>query len=111
MNQSDTMSAQAFRSEVRAGDADAVERLVRATGVFSKDETAIARELVEASLTHGAHASGYHFLFADGGVGLRGRHLDRIANSPAAACRAANEHGTLLGAVPLQRKPDDLLPR
>jgi ribosomal protein S18 acetylase RimI-like enzyme len=66
------MSAQAFRSEVRASDADAVERLVHATGVFSRDETAIARELVEASLTDGAHASGYHFLFADGGDGLRG---------------------------------------
>ena len=66
------MPAHAFRSEVRAGDADAVENLVRTTGVFSTAEIAIARELVEAALAEGPEASGYHFLFADGPDGVRG---------------------------------------
>ena len=55
-----------FRTTPRAGDAAAVEAIVRATGVFSAAEIAIARELVEENLGKGPDASGYHFLFADG---------------------------------------------
>ena len=55
-----------FRRAVRAEDADAVERLVRATGAFNEAEVAIARELVDEALTKGEKASGYSFLFADG---------------------------------------------
>jgi ribosomal protein S18 acetylase RimI-like enzyme len=61
-----------FRTTPRAGDAAAVEEIVRATGVFSPDEIIIARELVEESLARGPLASGYYFLFADGPEGLDG---------------------------------------
>lgn len=64
--------AETFRSETRAADVDAVERIVRLTGVFNEGEVAIARELVEQNLARGAEASGYHFLFADGPEGLEG---------------------------------------
>jgi GNAT superfamily N-acetyltransferase len=66
------MPAEEFRDEVRAGDADAVARHVRATGVFSPAEVAIARELIGESLAKGEEGSGYHFLLADGVSGLRG---------------------------------------
>ena len=36
-----------FRAAPRPHDADAVEALVRATGVFNDDEVVVARELVE----------------------------------------------------------------
>ena len=61
-----------FRDTPRAGDAEAVEAIVRATGVFSEAEIAIARELVEENLAKGRQTSGYHFLFADGPEGLDG---------------------------------------
>lgn len=61
-----------FRAEVRREDADAVEHLVRATGVFSEAEIGIARELVEEYLAEGETESGYTFLFADGAEGLEG---------------------------------------
>jgi GNAT superfamily N-acetyltransferase len=61
-----------FRVIVKPRDADAVERLVGSTGVFSTAEIAIARELVEQNLAKGAELSGYHFLFADGPDGLMG---------------------------------------
>lgn len=61
-----------FRAQVRPEDADAVEQLVRATGVFSEHEIAIARELVEENLAKGEDASGYRFNFADGAHGLDG---------------------------------------
>jgi GNAT superfamily N-acetyltransferase len=64
--------AEGFRADPRAGDVDAVERLVRQTEVFNESEVAIARELVEETLAKGAHASGYHFLFADGPAGVEG---------------------------------------
>jgi len=60
-----------FRREVRPSDAQAVEDLVCATGVFSEAEVAVARELVEERLKRGA-ASGYEFLFADDEQGLLG---------------------------------------
>lgn len=52
-------------------DAGAVEALVRATGVFSAAEVAIARELVEERMARGA-ASGYEFLFVEDEAGLLG---------------------------------------
>ncbi len=64
--------APGFRRLLRAEDADAVECLVRAAGVFNDAEIAIARELVEEALAKGEKASGYSFLFADGSDGLDG---------------------------------------
>jgi ribosomal protein S18 acetylase RimI-like enzyme len=59
----------AFRKEVRPGDTDIVESIVRSTGKFNEDEVQIARELVLEELSKGA-ASEYFFVFAerDGGV-------------------------------------------
>ena len=51
---------------------DAVERLVRLTGVFNEGEVAIARELIEENLAKGSEASGYYFLFADSAQGVDG---------------------------------------
>lgn len=53
-----------LRELPRAGDADAVLAMVVATGFFSDEEQAIARELVVERLEQGA-ASGYEFLFAE----------------------------------------------
>jgi ribosomal protein S18 acetylase RimI-like enzyme len=61
-----------FRTRTRPEDAEAVERLVRTTGVFSETEIAIARELVEENLAKGGEASGYHFLISDGTNGIDG---------------------------------------
>ena len=61
-----------FRASSRPADVAAIERLVRLTGVFSRDEVGIARELIEENLAKGAEASHYHFLFADGPQGLEG---------------------------------------
>jgi GNAT superfamily N-acetyltransferase len=58
-----------FRPAAKPEDAEMVETLVRATGVFSDAEIRIARELVEENLTRGSEASGYHFLFQDGNDG------------------------------------------
>ena len=55
-----------FRSIVRPQDAEAADRLARASGVFNEGEAGIARELVEDNLVKGADGSGYYFLFADG---------------------------------------------
>jgi ribosomal protein S18 acetylase RimI-like enzyme len=60
-----------WRREALESDAGAVEALVRATGVFSEAEAAVARELVEERLKRGA-ASGYEFVFVDDGEGLLG---------------------------------------
>jgi ribosomal protein S18 acetylase RimI-like enzyme len=61
-----------FRTKTRPADMDDVQRLVRTTGVFSKSEIAIARELVEENLGKGDEASGYFFLIADGANGIDG---------------------------------------
>lgn len=61
-----------FRAVTRPGDASAIEALARATGVFSEEETIVARELLEENLARGEEASGYSFLFADGVGGLEG---------------------------------------
>jgi GNAT superfamily N-acetyltransferase len=65
-------SCSSFRALPVEADGDAIERVVRATSVFSESEIAIARELVEAAVERGAEASGYHFLFAEGPHGLEG---------------------------------------
>ena len=58
-----------FRTHTTREDAEAVEQLVRETGVFSATEIAIARELVEENLAKGDSASGYRFLIEDNGRG------------------------------------------
>jgi len=63
------MTNLAFRTKTTPPDADAVERLVRETSVFSATEIAIARELVEENLAKGDDASGYRFLIDDDGEG------------------------------------------
>lgn len=54
----------AWRTQTRADDRPAVQRLVAAAGNFSADERAIALELVEAVLAQG-DASGYQFLWLE----------------------------------------------
>src|SRR5206468_9259724 len=61
-----------FRTRTKPEDVESVDRLVRATGVFSDAEIAIARELVEENLTKGDDASGYRFRIADGAEGIDG---------------------------------------
>lgn len=63
------MTNSIFRAQTNPADADAVERLVRETGVFSATEIAIARELVEENLAKGDAASGYRFLLENDGRG------------------------------------------
>ena len=53
-----------YREQVVPKDREAVGRLVRETGFFSKEEVAIAAELVDERLAKG-EASGYFFLFAE----------------------------------------------
>ena len=60
-----------YRTTVDPADAVAVRNLIRSTGFFSDDETAIAVELVEAYLTHGP-ASTYRFVFAEDAGRLAG---------------------------------------
>jgi len=66
------MTAAEFRTRTKSEDLVAVERLVRATGVFSPAEIAIARELVEENLAKGDESSGYLFLISDGVEGIDG---------------------------------------
>lgn len=60
-----------LRRELAPVDPAAVEALVRATGVFSAAEVAVARELVEERMARGV-ASGYEFLFVEDEQGLLG---------------------------------------
>ena len=53
-----------LRTVPRSGDADAVRKLVSATGFFSDEEIKIAGELVEEALARGELA-GYSFIFAE----------------------------------------------
>ena len=53
-----------LREQVGPADVDAVRALISATGFFSKEEEAIATELVQERLEKGA-ASGYEFVLAD----------------------------------------------
>lgn len=58
----------AFRSVLGADDASRIEAVTRATGFFSEEEVAIARELAEENLAKGEVASGYFFLILDAPV-------------------------------------------
>jgi len=60
-----------FRDAPEDSDRAAVRDLTSSTGFFSDFEVDVAVDLVEARLAQGL-ASGYHFLFADGDVGLDG---------------------------------------
>jgi ribosomal protein S18 acetylase RimI-like enzyme len=60
-----------FREALRAGDVEAIGKLVAGCGVFSPAEVEIAIEVAAAGLEAGA-ASGYHFLCCDGPSGLAG---------------------------------------
>ena len=60
-----------FRCDLNASDADAVMRVVTRTGVFSVEEIAIARSLVEETRS-GAPGADYRFLIADGADGIDG---------------------------------------
>ncbi len=60
-----------WRGSVAPGDAEAVRRLVEATGFFNADEVVVAGELIQEQLTKG-DASGYHFIFAEDREGLAG---------------------------------------
>lgn len=53
-----------IRTEAHEGDRAAVARLAESTGFFRADEIAVAVELVEDRLRHGA-ASGYEFVLVD----------------------------------------------
>src|SRR3546814_6347953 len=53
-----------WRTGPRAGDVDAVRRLVASTGFFSADEVEIAAELVAERLGKGS-ASDYRFILAE----------------------------------------------
>jgi ribosomal protein S18 acetylase RimI-like enzyme len=60
-----------FRSRPKAADAPALRRLVASTGVFYRQERAVALELLEARLERGGK-SGYSFVFAERGGELLG---------------------------------------
>jgi ribosomal protein S18 acetylase RimI-like enzyme len=60
-----------FRREPVSGDGASVRELASSTRLFSAEEVAVAVELVEARLAYGL-ASGYRFVFAEGGGRLAG---------------------------------------
>jgi ribosomal protein S18 acetylase RimI-like enzyme len=60
-----------FRTRPKAADAPALRRLVASTGVFYRQERAVALELLEARLERGGK-SGYSFVFAERGAELLG---------------------------------------
>ncbi len=67
-----------FRTELRPTDVPRIEVAADATGFFSQEETAIARELAEEALAHG-DASGYHFILAeDSAPPNRGGNSDQL---------------------------------
>jgi D-alanine-D-alanine ligase len=55
-----------WRTNVLPGDAEAVRRLVEATGFFNAEEVVIAGQLVEEHLAKG-EASGYFYVFVEDG--------------------------------------------
>ncbi|HEX5419957.1 MAG TPA: GNAT family N-acetyltransferase [Gammaproteobacteria bacterium] len=60
-----------FRQAPRPADVEAVHELAAATGFFSREECAVAAELVDDRLRLGAR-SGYDFAFAEAGAKLLG---------------------------------------
>lgn len=71
MSSSREMQPAKLRDRLHPDDAGHIERMVQATGFFSSEEQAIARELADERLQRGA-ASGYYFLLADHGQKLLG---------------------------------------
>lgn len=63
--------ATTFRTGLQLSDPASIEALVRETGFFSDEETAIARELADDGLKHGA-SSHYRFVLADRDATLAG---------------------------------------
>ncbi len=61
----------AFRREIRATDPADIRRIVESSGYFSREEIAIAVELIDERIARG-DASGYYFLFADSASGMLG---------------------------------------
>jgi D-alanine-D-alanine ligase len=59
-----TKSRVRYRTRALASDVPGLRRLVASTRVFSREERAIALELLEERLAHGAK-SGYSFFFAE----------------------------------------------
>jgi len=53
-----------LRHELQASDAETIQQLLRATGFFRDDETAVALELVAERLSKGGQ-SGYDFVVAE----------------------------------------------
>ncbi len=60
----------AYRYQVQPGDPAAVANMARATGFFSSDEVAIARELADEALATG-ESSGYCFVLLDAADGTQ----------------------------------------
>lgn len=63
--------ATTFRANLNTFDPEAIEGLVRETGFFSAEETAIARELADDGLAQGS-SSHYRFILAESEVRLLG---------------------------------------
>ena len=59
-----TVDRVGYRTRPKAADLRALRRLVESTGVFHRQERAVALELLEARLTRGPK-SGYSFFFAE----------------------------------------------
>lgn len=60
-----------YRYEPVAADLVDVARILAETGVFTEREIAVAQELIDDRITHGA-ASEYRFIFAEADGGLAG---------------------------------------
>ena len=60
-----------LREQLQTQDAASIEQMVEATGFFSIDEQAIARELADERLQRG-DASGYYFVIAERGPQMLG---------------------------------------
>jgi GNAT superfamily N-acetyltransferase len=76
-----------WRKTLQQSDASAVGTLVQETGFFSEEETQVAIELVEETLTRGS-ASGYEFVFADA-PGNTGKLLAYACFGPVPATRSS----------------------
>jgi ribosomal protein S18 acetylase RimI-like enzyme len=60
-----------YRQQIIPSDPDAISGIVKASGFFSTEEIALARELAEEKLAQG-NASSYQFLFAENENSVRG---------------------------------------
>jgi len=60
-----------YREDVRVSDRDAIRHIVSSSGFFSREEVALAMELVDDRLSRG-RKSDYHYVMADNGRNLMG---------------------------------------